>query len=172
MRGKRTATILVALSLCLALIAPVGVAWGYFTSYASTRGSVPISLGTSTDITEEFNNWTKTVSVSNTGTSPVFVRVQAFGGSDYTLTYSGDELWTPGADGFYYYGAPVEAGQKTPDLQVKIGNVPTNIKEGTEFNIIVVYESTLALYDDNGEAYANWDNILDNGSLKGGEPNE
>lgn len=169
MKGKRTATTLVALSLCLALIAPVGVAWGYFTSYATTRGSVPISLGTSTDITEEFNNWTKTISVSNTGSSPVFVRVKAFGGSDYTLRYDGDDLWTPGANGFYYYGAPVEAGQRTPDLKVLIENVPTNVKDGAEFNVIVVYESTLALYDEDGNAYANWDNILDTGSAEGGE---
>lgn len=169
MKGKRTATALVSLSLCVALLAPVGAAWAYFTSYATTRGSLPITLGTQTEITEDFNNWTKSVSITNSAdSSPVFIRVKAFSGSTYELLYSGDDLWTPGADGFYYYANPVNPGESTSVLQILIDKIPPLAAEGNEFNVVVVYESTLALYNANGEAYANWDNILDTGNVSGG----
>lgn len=172
MKGKRTAIFIVSLGLCLALIAPVGVAWGYFTSYVTTRGSLPISLGTQTEITEDFSNWTKSISVSNqTGSSPVFIRVKAFSGSNLNLSYDdrNEGLWNLDADGYWYYANPVDPGSSTSILKVIIGGAPSDAKENDEFNVVVVYESTLALYDANGKPYANWDTILDSGNAKGGD---
>ncbi len=33
-------------------------------------------------------------------------------------------------------------------------------EEGDEFNVVVVYESTLVLYDKDGNPYADWSNVL------------
>ena len=62
-------------SLCLAAAAltltagiSVGTAMAYFTTYAEASGNVTLNMGfTETKPTEEFSNWTKHVTVKNTG---------------------------------------------------------------------------------------------------------
>lgn len=166
----------VALAAALALSATVGITGAYFTTYAAAKGSVEISLQDETSIDETVTNMTKHVVISNdvpeNGSSiSVFVRAKAFSGSTYPLVYtSADGKWKLGDDGYYYYETPLEPGQKTSVLDVAITNVPTaNLKPGQNFDVSVVYETTPALYDDEGNAYADWNVKLDNGDLGGGE---
>lgn len=153
-----------ALVLSLILGASVGSAMAYFTTYASAEGGYTIALpGSKTDVDENFSGWQKRVVISSAeGSMPVFVRAQAFSGSAYTLTYSG-EGWTPGSDGYYYYTPILEGGAETAELLVNIGNVPQDVKPGDSFNVIVVYETTPVLYDEAGTAYADWSVTLDRG---------
>lgn len=173
---KRTAVAAAALAAVVALATTVGVTGAYFTTYAAAKGSVEISLNEKTTIDESFGSWTKHVTISNDagadGSSrAVFVRAKAFSGATYPLTYSGDANWAPGDDGYYYYYEPLNPGEKTTVLDVRISGVPESEKTniGDNFNVVVVYETTPVLYDESGKPYADWSVILDNGDLKGGE---
>lgn len=85
-------------SLCLAAAAltltagiSAGTAMAYFTTYAEASGNVTLNMGfTETTPTEEFSNWTKHVTVKNTGDFACFVRVKALAGEKYQdgLQYS------------------------------------------------------------------------------------
>lgn len=165
---KKKTTYLAALSLVLVLSASVSSAWAYFTTNASARGGYRLRLGNVTEITEEFDSWTKHVTVTNDAASgPVYIRVRAFAGSEYALIYDGAG-WTPGTDGYYYYDEIVAPGEGTGVLDIRITGVPEGITEAEEFNVAVVYESTPVQYDENGDPYADWNITLDTGDVEGG----
>ena len=97
--------------------------------------------------------------------------MKALNGSEYTLTYTDTSgKWTPGSDGYYYYSDIVNGGEATGGLDIKIGNVPESVEDGSSFNIVVVYETTPVRYDENGKPYADWNATLDikSGQWKGG----
>ena len=85
-------------SLCLAAAAltltagiSAGTAMAYFTTYTEAFGGVTLNMGFSETIPkEDFSNWTKHVSVENTGDYDCYVRVKALAGSKYQdgLQYS------------------------------------------------------------------------------------
>ncbi len=153
-------------ALLLACSVTVGRSLAYFTTYASASGGASISLGFSQTVpSEEVVDWTKRISVENTGSVDCYVRVKIFAGEKYAagLQISG-EGWELGEGDYYYYRNVVPAGGSTPSapdspglLQVKIDNM-----ESTEdFNVIVVQESTPVLYDESGSPYGDWNVILD-----------
>lgn len=158
-------------SLCLAAAAltltasiSAGTAMAYFTTYAEASGNVTLNMGfTETTPTEEFSNWTKHVTVKNTGDFDCFVRVRALAGKKYDLQYSdSDKKWVP--DGEYYvYRDPVAPGESTSVLDIKIDSKDTD----TSFNVIVIQESTRVLYDENGNPYADWSQIADTSETTG-----
>jgi hypothetical protein len=156
--------------LALVIGARVGTAWAYFTTYAQAQGGYTIQLGDRTEIFESFSAWTKHVVITaDEDSQPVFVRVKAFCGSAYNLIYSDEGgLWTPGADGYYYYGEPLNGGQSTQELQIYINDVPDEITDPTAFNVVVIYETTPVRYDQAGTAYADWAVTLDAGVEEGG----
>ena len=146
-------------SLCLAAAAltltagiSAGTAMAYFT--------------TETTPTEEFSNWTKHVTVKNTGDFACFVRVKALAGEKYQdgLQYSdSDGKWTPGEEGYYYYSEPVAPGESSSLLDIKIDSNNTE----DSFNVVVVQESTKVLYNENNEPYADWTQIADTSETAG-----
>lgn len=156
------------LAVALVLGGSIGSALAYFTTYARASGGYTIHLGARTEIEEQVSNWTKHVTITvEDGSEPVFVRVKAFAGSQYTLTYSDENgSWTPGADGYYYYAEPVSGGGSTGELLIQIGNVPE--KDVDSFHVAVVYETTPALYDGSGTPYGDWTVTLDSGTTEGG----
>ena len=166
---KRRHFLLAAIAAVLVFSAGIGGTWAYFSTTMRAVGSVPIDIGTSTEIEEpDVINWVKHVIIRNEENSqPVFVRVQAFAGSQYTLTYSG-EGWTDGGDGWWYWDEPLAADSSTGELLVAIGNVPADVQVGDNFNVAVVYESTPVQYEADGTAYADWSYILDDGTTEGG----
>lgn len=102
----------------------------YFTTYTEASGGVTLNMGFSETIPkEDFSNWTKHVSVENTGGYDCYIRVKALAGSKYQdgLQYSdSDGKWTPGEDGYYYYSDPIAPGRKHigpgyPDRQQRVG---------------------------------------------------
>lgn len=138
----------------------VGSAMAYFTTYTQVSGGVSLSLGTTTTTPEETvdQNWTKHVTIENTGDTPCFVRVRAFAGSKYqdSLVYSG-ENWSLAADGYYYYSQILSPGKTSGELLIAIDNMDSD----QSFNVIVVQESAPVIYDENGNPTGDWDNILD-----------
>ena len=121
---------------------------------------------TETTPTEEFSNWTKHVTVKNTGDFACFVRVKALAGEKYQdgLQYSdSDGKWTPGEEGYYYYSEPVAPGESSSVLDIKIDSKDTE----DSFNVVVVQESTKVLYNENNEPYADWTQIADTSETAG-----
>ena len=167
---KRKTLLLAALALVLVLGASIGQSLAYFSTYAEAKGGYVIELGDRTELKEEFSNWTKRVTVvSAEDSEPVFIRVKAFCGSRYSLSYLDESSrWSLGDDGYYYYSEIVPGGGSTAELQIRIGNVPASVKDGDSFNVIVIYESTPVRYREDGSAYADWNVILDSGSTEGG----
>lgn len=137
-KGKPFAAAAVALAL-LAAIA-VSPAYAYFTTYVAAEGGFQMKFGTTTTITETFENWTKHITINNTGDNPCFVRVAVIGPEGYSLEIVG-EGWTDGQDGYWYYNGVLEAGASTSVLDVKIA-VPAD-QSDTPFSVVVVHESTI-----------------------------
>lgn len=139
----------------------VGSVMAYFTTYTQVSGGVSLSLGTTSTIPEEtVEDWTKHVTIENTGDIDCFVRVRAFAGSQYqdSLVYSG-ENWSLAADGYYYYSEILSPGETSGELLIAIDNMESN----QSFNVIVVQESAPVIYDGDGNPIGDWDHILDSG---------
>ncbi len=154
----------------LILSAGAGSAWAYFTTYTEAAGGYAIQLGSQSEVTETLDSWTKHVTVTNDASSgPVYVRAKAFSGGSYPLTYSdSDNRWTLGEEGYYYYSEILLAGEASGPLDIHIDGVPQKVKDGENFNVVVVYESTPVCYREDGTPYADWSMILDNGTTEGG----
>ena len=166
--------VLLAATACILILsAGAGSAWAYFTTYTEAQGGYAIQLGSQSTAEETLDSWTKHVAVTNDAASgPVFIRAKAFAGSEYRLSYSSaNGKWTLGADDFYYYSDIVEAGGSTEVLDIKIDDVPVEVKDGDSFNVVVVYESTPVVYKD-GEATADWNAELITGSTEEGGATE
>lgn len=171
--------LMTAVAVMMIMSAAMGTAWAYFTTYATARGGVTISLGHEDKIKESFSEWTKNLTITSEGDSvPVYLRARGYC-ADYDLIYNG-ENWVDGGDGWWYYEGilyPRPANQlkaKAKDLTVPYGKADTlNVeivkdktadnpehpdtgamsghKENDTFNVIVVYESTEVQYDENGK---------------------
>lgn len=177
---KKPKWLLAALALAVILGAGIGQAVAYFTSYTEALGGYPIYLGNRTEITEEFNDWTKRVVVHNEAASAeaVWIRVKAF--SSYDLVFDGAD-WSAGEDGYYYYAYPVEPGTDTGALDIRIGRLdaagtlqkpepPEEDDPQQSFDVIVIYESTPVRFGTDGSRLpADWNEILDTGRMEGGE---
>lgn len=160
-RMKKKNLCLAAAALTLAMGVSVGGAMAYFTTYAAASGGARLSLGNTVTVPEEqVVDWTKHVTIQNTGDVDCFVRVRAFAGEKYQdgLTYADDNgKWSPGEDGYYYYSDVVPAGGEAEELRIGVDNMDSE----ESFNVIVVQESTPALYDEQGNPYADWNRVMD-----------
>lgn len=173
---------LILLTVLTAMIfsANVHKAWSYFTTFCTAAGGYTLELGDRTTIEEDFENKEKHVRITNSPDSDqaVFVRARAFWGAEYNDQFKYipsakwkkmDELaysWDPVKDEddqYYYYDQVLEPGETSDDLVVHIGDLPKPEKEGdaTSINVAVVYETTPALYNADGSAYADWNMKFD-----------
>ena len=161
-------------SLCLAAAAltltagiSAGTAMAYFTTYTEASGGVTLNMGFSETIPkEDFSNWTKHVSVENTGDYDCYVRVKALAGSKYQdgLQYSdSDGKWTPGEDGYYYYSDLIAPGESTSVLDIRIDSKESD----ASFNVVVVQESTKVLYNENIYPFSDCTQIADTSETTG-----
>lgn len=150
---------LAAAGVLLAGTASVGKTYAYFTTYVQTAGTVAFQMGiTRTEIDEIVEDGKKIVSVKNTGDYDCYVRVTAFAGSDYTLTFAdgGDGLWTDGGDGYWYYTGTISPQEKTKTLIITIPQeLFQNITDEKDLNVIVVQECAPVCYGDDGEPLSN-----------------
>ena len=154
---KKKTTILAALAVILTLSAASGSAWAYFTTYAQAT------------VEEDFSACTKHVSIkSEPDSEPVYIRVRAFCGEAYQLVYSdASGKWSPDSDGYYYYSDVVKGGEATDVLDIKIENVPEDVKDPASFNVVVIYETTPVLYREDGTPYADWSAKVDAKTVEG-----
>lgn len=151
---------LAAAALMLTAVITVPSAMAYFTTYVTAKGGYVVELGfTKTEIEEEVEYGKKVITLTNTGEYDCYVRLKALTGDAYkdSLLYSEPEAsgkWTPGTDGYYYYGDIVAPAGTTTELEVRFA-FPEG-EEPTDFNVIIIQECTPVLYDENGNPYADW----------------
>lgn len=167
-RSWRTAAAAAA-ALALVSMAAIGSAKAYFTTYATARGGHEITLAPVTEVTERFADWTKHISLRNTGDAECFARVRVFAGTAYGLEYKGSEGWRQGTDGYWYYDRILPAGGETGvlDVEIKLPEVTdefgNRLAYTENFNVVVIQECTAVLYREDGTAYADWDDVLESG---------
>lgn len=153
--GKVIAMSVAALAMTAALT--VESAMAYFTTYTEAGGSGIVSLGPKTEIDETVSEMTKHVTIKNTSINECFVRVKVFSGTDVACTPAGGNWSYKEGDGYWYYGPIMAPGETAEVLDIKIeykGEQPQ------DFNVVVVQECTPAIYDEGGNATANWDAVV------------
>ena len=154
-------------TICLAAAAvaltgtlAVGSAYAYFTTYSEAKGNVVFQMGeTQTKPHEEVKEGKKIVSIENTGDYDCYIRVKAYAGNNYNLSYAdgGSGKWYDGGDGYWYYKDILEAGSTSETVLVNIPKeLLEDITDEKDLNVIVIQECTPVQYDDDGEPYADW----------------
>ena len=117
-----------------------------------------VNLCSSTVIDEEVEEMTKLITISNpSDRSDCFVRVKVFSGTEVTAAVSGDSRWRRGKDDYWYYTPVLPAGESTTVLNAKI-NVPEGFDKDN-FNVVVIQECTPVVYDEDGNATADWSRV-------------
>lgn len=160
---KRFSKKLLCLTAALTLFAgtfAIENAYAYFTTYTEAKGKVRFQMGTtSTRPHEEVKEGKKIVSIENTGDYDCYVRVKAYAGNNYTLSYAdgGSGTWSAGNDGYWYYSKILKTGSVSESVIV---NLPKELLEAveddTELNVVVIQECTPVQYDEEGSPYADW----------------
>lgn len=158
--GKVIAMSAAALGMTAALTVESSMA--YFTTYVSAGGSGTVSLGAQTTIHEDqVTDMTKHISVQNTsGSNECFVRVKIFYGGEFAMGFPeepdsiANEDWYFGDDGYIYYRPVLAPGAVTSVLDAKIF-VPEGF-DRDNFNVVVIQECTPVVYDESGNASADW----------------
>lgn len=148
---------LTAAALVLSAGAAADKAMAYFTVYTEASGGQELNLGFTTTVPDEtVSDWTKEITLTNTGENDSFVRVKALAGSRYGLEYTDASQggWSAGADGYYYWQEVLAPGETTGVLQVKIDHSQAQ----DDFNVIVIQECTPVICDENGSPLS-WDQI-------------
>ena len=157
--SKRTIC-LAAAAVALTGTLAVGSAYAYFTTYSEAKGNVVFQMGeTRTEPHEEVKEGKKIVSIKNTGDYDCYIRVKAYAGNNYNLSYAdgGSGKWYDGGDGYWYYKDILEAGSTSETVLVNIPKeLLEDITDEKDLNVIVIQECTPVQYDDNGEPYADW----------------
>jgi predicted ribosomally synthesized peptide with SipW-like signal peptide len=156
MMKKRT-LLMSALAVVLAAGMTIAPAMAYFTDHTEANGSVTVELGTQTTIDEEIDGMNKIVTIHNDGPESVYVRVNAYAGSDLDLTFSGEGWSARDGEGWSYYSGIIEAGQDSGPLTIAIDNLPEGAMVGDDVNVSVVYEATKVIYDNDEAQAPDWD---------------
>lgn len=155
--GRLIAMSAAALGMTAALTVESSLA--YFTTYVSAGGGEVVNLGSSTVIDEEVEQMTKLITITNpSDRSDCFVRVKVFSGTSVTAEVSGDSNWRHGEDDYWYYTPVLAAGASTTVLNAKI-NIPEGFDKDN-FNVVVIQECTPVVYDEAGNATADWNMVI------------
>ena len=157
--SKRTIC-LAAAAVALTGTLAVGSAYAYFTTYSEAKGNVVFQMGeTRTEPHEKVKEGKKIVFIENTGDYDCYIRVKAYAGNNYNLSYAdgGSGKWYDGGDGYWYYKDILEAGSTSETVLVNIPKeLLEDITDEKDLNVIVIQECTPVQYDDDGEPYADW----------------
>lgn len=173
---KRKDIIAAGLAAALVLGATLAPAAAYLTGNDEAQGRVPVGPLTSVvRIDEDVEQLKKSITLTNEKndpdnpdavSGPVYVRMRAYTGPKYEkkLVYTRGDGWSDAADaeGWWYYGPILQDKESTTPFGVELVDLPegTLLTEGDSVNIVIVYEYTPVLYDEAGNAYANWDLVL------------
>ena len=150
--------LLALLAVIMVLSVSIGPALAYFSTYTVAEGKKPIKVVPDTTIDEDVASETlKSVTVTNAGNAPCFVRAKAFAPAGVTLGTAGGNGWSAqNGEGFWVYGEVLMPGETTAELEIPISGIPTTADEGDSLNIAVVYESTTAIWHNGAYVADDW----------------
>lgn len=132
----------------------MGSVYAYLATFASIEGTIAINIEKpNSKLHQEVNGNLKNISIENTGNMAIYARVKVFAPSKVKVIVSSksnnDKLkWKQEEDGYWYYNNVILPGQTTEILEINVDN--------NKFSPIVISETAIALYNDNGMLYANW----------------
>lgn len=153
---------LILVAAAIALIGGLAVkpAIAYFTDTATVSKTIPISIGDVElpEMDDDVNHMIKTIAISNTGDYDIFVRAKALYPDTCIIEKQTSTNWSDLDGGYYYYSEILKPGEKTEDLNLKIDFDGST----SDFNVIIIQEATKVLYDEDGNAYADWDAAISN----------
>lgn len=162
--GKVIAMSAAALGMTAALTIESSLA--YFTTYVSAGGSLTVNLGAETTIHEDVSNMTKHISIRNISqTNDCFVRVKVFYGGELAVDFNDESgNWYLGEDDYWYY-RPILPASPDPDNPslTTILDAKIIVPEGFDmdsFNVVVIQECTPVVYDESGNATADWTTVF------------
>lgn len=158
MKMNKKVISLAACALALTVGLYVKPAMAYFTASVSANGKVPVEIDTHANITESGEGQTKVISVTNTEQTPCYVRVAVIMPESISATYVG-EGWSLNDDGYYYYKNILQPGESANELTLSIDttNALADAKlTYADFNVIVIPESAMVLYNEDGRAEEGW----------------
>ena len=165
---KKKTLCLIAAAVVMVITLSIGSTMAYFSTYVVSRGAKPFEYKlTNTELDEKINAGTKTITIKNIGVKnesgeveggACFVRVKVIVAQEHagkvSVAVGNDSKsgWVKKGD-YYHYNRVLELGDVTKALNISI-----NTENHTEdYNVVVIQESTPALYDKDGKAYADWD---------------
>ncbi|MGI6615883.1 MAG: TasA family protein [Dethiobacteria bacterium] len=173
-------TLLSLLLIGLAVVAAVGGTLAWFTAEDSvednvfTAGTVQISAdGEIISGAEKIDRWNpgdsveKVFTIENTGNKAIALRGAVEGKWDFEFTGDDaaviidktDPSWNVGADGYYYYGETLEAGETaTLHLEVNLdGELADNQYQGHDYTLSAGFQAIQASHADEWQ----WDDFGD-----------
>lgn len=161
---KRKSIVTAGLAVALVLGAAVAPAAAYLTDNDEALGQVPVGpLSTVVRIEEKVEDLSKVVTLTaDEKSGPVYVRMRAYTGPDYMkkLVYAAGEGWDrePDSEGWFYYAPILNPGEPASSFGVELVDLPegTLLLPGDKVNIVIVYEYTPVLYQEDGTPYADW----------------
>lgn len=151
--AKRSITIAIAIALCMTVCA--GTAFAYFTSNAKASGGHTIALEYSSNTNETIVDGNKQISMQNTGSADIMVRIQLFFGTGVNNNIA---VETPGADGWsktgitgsevWTYSKVLAAGESTSILPVNVSAAED--VDLSNFDVVVIGQTSPVYYDEAG----------------------
>ena len=149
--------IIISVVILLILGIYLGITFAYYTGFASGLSDFPaVDITVNVSMSTRSANNMKYVSINNTGTYPVYVRIKTFASSLYNITYNNltTSGWTSNVDGYIYYNNPISSNTPTNELAVSLpSTTPSN---GASSNLVIIYEYSKARYTEAGVPYADW----------------
>lgn len=139
-------TLILALSLILCFSVSIGVATAYFTDYEAAKGGAVLSLSGQTWVQEVIADNTKSITIKNVGETEMIVRVRIIGDATVTPNADWTKVTSNGEDWWYYTKILTPKGTSGDTSSTLVATV-TGPEDVTNFDIIVVHESSRTVYD-------------------------
>jgi len=171
MKKRKIKILMMILLVIICLGIMINKVWAYFTTYVEAQGEVKIGVSSISDvgINENFNNGKKYINVQNTTSNNCYVRVKIIAPESLTTKLQFNDAsgkWSKNdGDGYWHYSDILAPGGSTETLEVDLNNImeekrnlaKTDTSLNVDFNIIVVSESTIVSYRENGNPYPDWE---------------
>lgn len=157
-RSTRKLLITIALAV-LVLAISCGVTLAYLYTETTPVQNTFTAGKVDTEIVEDFDGTVKqNVAIKNTGNVPSYIRVMLVftwssedgslvypttpvAGTDYEIAYGNSAFWKQGVDGYWYYTAPVNAGDSTANLIDSVKMVEGKAPDGYYLSVEVIASS-------------------------------
>ena len=165
---KLNLIIVIAVALCITLVATVGGVWSYLVSRTDTVSNEFVPAKVTCEVEETFQNGVKeNVCIKNTGNVNAFIRaavVVTFEADDGKVLANApveNADWQKGADGFWYHKKSVSPNNTTSQLIGKAEAV--SVPDGYKLNIRIL--ATAIQSDPESAVKEAWNVTVSGGTL-------